>query len=110
MSTEDVGAGAGWDIGSAERAEWVPWGGGGARAKVLASGDGYHVALVEAEPGYEGGEHRHEHAEMLHVLSGELVTNGVTMRAGDAYVAAAGSEHRTFATHQGATYLSIFRI
>jgi mannose-6-phosphate isomerase-like protein (cupin superfamily) len=110
MSADEIDAGVGWDIGSADRTEWVPWGGGGARAKVLASGDGYHVALVEAAPGYEGGEHLHEHAEMLHVLEGEIVTNGVTMRAGDAYVAAAGSEHRTFTTGDGATYLSIFRI
>jgi quercetin dioxygenase-like cupin family protein len=103
-------AGAGWDVGSADATDWVEWGGGGARAKVLASGDGYHVALVEAEPGYSGAPHVHDHAEMLHVLSGIVVTNGVTMTPGDAYVAAAGSEHVDFTTTSGATYLSIFRV
>lgn len=104
------GAGEGWSIGSAATAEWVPWGGGGARAKLLASGDGYHLALVEAEPGYEGTPHVHEHTEALHVLSGEVVTNGVAMGPGDGYVAAAGSEHRSFASPSGATYLSLFRL
>jgi len=108
--TRDGEAGPGWSIGAADDVEWVPWGGGGARAKVLASGDGYHVALVDAEPGYRGDPHTHEHAEMLHVLEGEVVTNGVRMGPGDAYVAATGSEHQSFATETGATYLSIFKI
>lgn len=107
--TVTTDAGAGWSVGHADATDWVPWGGGGARAKVLASGDGFHVALVEAEPGYEGDPHVHEHTEFLHVLEGDLVTNGVPMGAGDAYVAAAGSEHRAFTT-TGARYLSIFKI
>jgi len=110
MSNVDIDPGPGWDIGHATDADRVPWGGGGAQAKILASGDGYMVALVEAEPGYAGAPHVHEHAEMLHVLSGEVVTNGVRMGPGDAYVAAAGSEHRDFRVPDGATYLSIFRI
>ncbi len=104
------GAGTGWSIGSAAETEWVPWGGGGARAKILASGDGYHLSLIEAEPGYEGTAHVHEHTEMLHVLSGEVVTNGVTLGPGDGYVAEAGSEHVSFASPTGATYLSIFKL
>ena len=45
----------GWDIGRFDERDWSPWGSGGnARAKVLASGDGFYVALVEAEPGYSG--------------------------------------------------------
>ena len=111
MSTmSDADPGRGWNFGSADTTEWLEWGGGGARAKVLASGDGYHVAIVDAEPGYSGTPHVHDHAEMLHVLSGTVVTNGVTMQAGDAYVAEAGSEHLEFSTATGATYLSIFRI
>lgn len=102
---------AGWSIGRADDVEWVPWGSGGtARAKVLASGDGYHLALVEAPAGYAGDRHTHEHTEVLHVLTGEVRTNGEVLRAGDGYVASAGSEHVSFTTEAGATYLSIFRL
>lgn len=102
---------AGWSIGRVAEADWVPWGSGGlARAKVLASGDGYVLALVEASPGYAGDPHTHEHAEMLHVLAGEVATNGEVLGVGDGYVAAAGSEHVTFSSPSGATYLSIFRL
>ena len=101
---------AGWNIGRSADVDWVPWGSAGARAKLLASGDGYHLALVEAEPGYSGDPHTHEHTELLHVLSGEVRTNGEVLQAGDGYVAAAGSEHVSLTTETGATYLSIFRL
>ena len=42
----------GWDIGAVATLDWAPWGSrGDARAKVLASGDGYFLALVEADAG-----------------------------------------------------------
>ena len=101
----------GWDIGRVAALEWSPWGSrGDARAKVLATGDGYVLALVEAEPGYRGDPHEHGFAEMLCVLAGALRTHGVEMGPGDAYVAAAGSVHTDFATDGGATYLSIFKL
>ena len=101
----------GWDIGAAARVDWAPWGSrGDARAKVLASGDGYYVVLVEAQPGYRGDPHEHGWAEMLYVLAGTLRTQGVELHTGDAYVAAAGSVHTDFATEAGATYLSIFKL
>lgn len=100
----------GWDIGSAAQADWVPWGEGGARAKVLASGDGYVVALVEAPAGYRGTPHRHDHTEFLHVLDGRLRTQGRGLEPGDAYVAAAGSHHTDFEAETAATYLSVFKL
>ena len=101
----------GWSLGKAAEVEWVPWGSGeAARAKVLASGDGYHLALVEASPGYAGDPHVHEHTEALYVLAGEVRTNGAVLRAGDGYVAASGSVHDSFVSDDGATYLSLFRI
>jgi quercetin dioxygenase-like cupin family protein len=101
----------GWDIGHADEREWTPWGSGGdAEAKVLASGDGYHVVLVRAGAGYRGDPHVHAHTEFAYVLDGEVRNQGTTMRAGDAYVAAAGSEHTDFATDTGATYLSVFKL
>jgi uncharacterized protein len=101
----------GWNIGDAERMEWGPWGSGSdARAKVLADGDGYYLAIVEAGAGYRGDPHEHAHTEFLYVLSGTLQSQGQVLGAGSAYVAAAGSTHDQFASTDGATYLSIFKL
>ena len=102
---------AGWDIGSFESIDWVPWGTrGDARAKVLASGDGFFLALVEADPGYHGDPHEHAFPELLYVIEGSLRNQGVEMEQGDGYVAAPGSTHVDFETPDGAKYLSIFKI
>ena len=101
----------GWDIGRFDDIEWGPWGSGGnARAKVLATGDGYYLAYVEAEPGYRGDPHVHAHPEFSFIVDGEVRNQGRTMRKGDGYVAAAGSSHDDFETDTGATYLSIFKL
>jgi quercetin dioxygenase-like cupin family protein len=101
----------GWDIGAFDAIDWQPWGGEGrARAKVLASGDGYMLTLVEAEPGYRGTPHEHPYTEFSYVIHGELRNQGRVMRKGDGYVAAAGSTHTDFQTETGATYLVVFRI
>ena len=101
----------GWDIKRAADVEWVPWGEqGDARAKVLASADGFFVALVEAPAGYEGTTHEHAHTEMLHVLDGRVRTQGRVMQKGDTYAAAAGSVHTDFAAEEPSTYLSIFKL
>ena len=101
----------GWSIGRFDDIGWSPWGSGGnARAKILANGDGYFLALVEAEPGYTGDPHEHAHAEFLYVLDGSLRTQGETLTAGGGYVAAAGSTHEQFDSPKGATYLSIFKL
>ncbi len=101
----------GWSLGRFDDVEWGPWGSqGDARAKVLATADGHHLALVEAAPGYCGDPHRHGSTEFLYVVDGELTTQGRTLGRGDGYVAAAGSAHTQFATETGATYLSIFSL
>ena len=101
----------GWDIGHADDKEWVPWGStGDAKAKVLATGDGYYVVLVRADAGYTGEAHEHDYTEFSYVLDGECRTQGRTMQAGDAYVAAPDSVHTDFTTETGATYLSIFKL
>ena len=101
----------GWAIGAFDGLDWVPWGStGNARAKVLGTADGFLMALVEAEPGYEGDPHEHAHPEFLFVVDGEVRTQGVKMTKGDAYAAAAGSTHSDFGTDGGATYLSIFKL
>ena len=55
----------GWNITRNADTDWVPWGDGGARAKVLGSADGYLVALVEADAGYQGTPHVHGFAEFF---------------------------------------------
>ena len=101
----------GWDIGRFDAAGWVPWGStGDARAKVLGVADGFHVALVEAQAGYAGEPHVHEHPEFLYVVDGKLRNQGQEMATGDGYAAEQGSSHTDFAAVTDATYLSIFRL
>lgn len=104
----------GWDISHVSDVQgigWNAWGStGDARARVLASGDGYHVVEVRADAGYAGDAHVHDHTEFLYVIDGTIRTQGTTMTAGDAYTAAAGSTHTDFTTETGATYLSIFKL
>ena len=100
----------GWDINHADGLEWLPWGGGGARAKILGSADGYVVALVEAEAGYQGTPHEHANAEFFYLIDGEVTNQGETMRAGDGYAAAAGSRHDEFRADAPARYISIFKL
>jgi hypothetical protein len=100
----------GWSINRSDDIEWTDWGGGGARAKVLGTGDGYVLALVEADAGYVGTPHEHEHTEFLFLLAGRIRNQGRPMGAGDAYVAATGSTHTDFEAETAATYLSIFKL
>jgi quercetin dioxygenase-like cupin family protein len=102
----------GWDIVSADEADWMPWTGsaGEARAKVLGTADGYTSVLVEAKPGYRGSEHEHAFTEFNYVVEGTLRNQGREMKAGDGYAAAAGSTHADFETDTGAKYIVIFRI
>jgi hypothetical protein len=100
----------GWDINHADELDWVPWGGGGARAKVLGTADGYVVALVEADDGYQGTQHEHADAEFFYLIDGEVTNQGETMRAGDGYAAAAGSRHDEFRADAPSRYISIFKL
>lgn len=100
-----------WDIRHADQIDWIPWGTeGNARAKILAEADGYLVALIQADAGYQTVAHQHAHAEFFYLLDGVIRNQGETMTTGDAYAAAAGSEHTDFQAQAPATYLSIFRL
>ncbi len=100
----------GWDINHADQLEWVPWGEGGARAKILGTADGYVVAYVEAEPGYRGTPHEHANAEFFFLVDGEVTNQGQTMTTGDGYAAAAGSRHDDFRVDAPARYINIFKL
>jgi quercetin dioxygenase-like cupin family protein len=101
---------AGWSIAQNAVTDWVPWGDGGARSKVLGSADGYVVALVQAEAGYRGTPHQHAYAEFFYVVNGRLRNQGQELISGDGYAAAAGSTHDDFEALEPSTYLSTFRI
>jgi quercetin dioxygenase-like cupin family protein len=77
---------------------------------MLAHGDGFFLALVEADAGYRGAPHEHEHTEFLYVLDGRVRTQGEPMGPGDGYVASAGSVHEDFEAEVPSRYLSIFRL
>jgi quercetin dioxygenase-like cupin family protein len=100
----------GWDINHAEELEWLPWGDGGARAKILGTADGYVVALVEADAGYQGTPHQHAHAEFFYLIEGRVTNQGRTMTDGDGYAASAGSRHDDFRAETPARYVSIFKL
>jgi quercetin dioxygenase-like cupin family protein len=101
----------GWDIREGATAEWVPWGGhGNAKAKILGSGDGYMVTLVEADAGYRGDAHVHGYAEFFYVVDGTVRNQGRQMRSGDGYAASSGSSHVDFEAETAATYIVIFKI
>jgi quercetin dioxygenase-like cupin family protein len=101
----------GWDIANAADVDWAPWGcRGDAKAKLIASADGYNVVVVVAEPGYATSEHVHRFPEFVYVIDGTLQVQGLLLARGGAYAAAAGSVHTELSTDSGATYLSIYKL
>jgi mannose-6-phosphate isomerase-like protein (cupin superfamily) len=101
----------GWNMVRAADTDWMPWGANGdARAKVLGSADGYTVALVEAQAGYQGTPHEHAYTEFFYLIDGHIRNQGLDLKSGDGYAAAAGSMHTDFEALSPATYLSIFKV
>jgi len=100
-----------WDIGRNLDTTWGPWGSdGNARAKVLGEADGYVVTLIEAQAGYQGSLHEHNHAEFFYLIAGKVRNQGVELNAGDGYAAAGGSIHSDFEALTAATYINIWRL
>jgi hypothetical protein len=72
----------GWDIANAADVDWAPWGiRGDARAKLMASADGYNVVLVVAEPGYAADPHVHGFPEFVYVVDGTIHVQGYPSHA-----------------------------
>ena len=73
----------GWDIANAHDVDWTRWGASGdARAKLLVSGDGFNIALVQADAGYLGAAHVHDYPEFLYVILGVVRTQGLVLAPG----------------------------
>ena len=101
----------GWDIHAGSDVSSVPWGEhGNARAKILGTGDGYVLAVVDADAGYTGTPHEHTNTEFLYVVAGRIRNQGRSMHAGDGYVASIGSKHTDFEAEVASTYISIFKL
>ncbi len=105
-STFDI---TGWTFADSDQLEWQTMGPGVAM-KALGVADGTMIALFRFEAGYVGGSHHHEEPEFTYVLEGDLVSNGVTMHAGHAYAARAGTDHEEFRTDGGALLVSVFMV
>src|SRR5262245_50503456 len=101
----------GWDMHSQAEIDWTPWGeAGDARAKVLGTGDGYVLAIVEAPVGCRGSRREHAHPEFVYVVDGSIRKHGRTLGPVDAYVASIGSVHSDIDIEAPSTYLSIFKL
>ena len=97
----------GWTFTDSTSMDWQTMGEGVA-VKMLAGADGRVIATFRFEPGYVGGAHEHVDAEFSYILEGELVSNGVLMKAGHAYAAQTGTTHSEFRTDTGCTLVSVF--
>jgi quercetin dioxygenase-like cupin family protein len=101
----------GWSINTTGTSDWIDWGDGDrARAKVLATGDGYLVVLVEARAGYVGTPHDHTNTEFGYLLAGRVRNQHQIIEAGGAYIAERGTRHTDFEAIDAATYLTIFKL
>ncbi len=98
----------GWAFGDADEMEWQALS-DMVSMKLLGVADGVGIALFKFAPGYAGGTHHHELAEFGYVLEGSVVANGVTLGAGQAYAAQAGTDHHEGGT-DGAVLLSVFKL
>lgn len=97
----------GWTFTDSAAMEWQGVG-DKVEMKMLAGADGRVIALFKFEAGYVGGTHEHGDAEFSYVLEGEVVSNGVLMKAGHAYGVGAGTTHEEFRTDTGCTLVSVF--
>jgi hypothetical protein len=100
-----------WDIRRGTENDWMPWGSqDNARVKILGEADGYTIALIQAEAGYQTAPHEHSYAEFFYLFEGSIRNQRQVMHAGDGYAASKGSVHTEFEVQAPSTYLSIFRL
>jgi len=92
-----------------DEGEWRPTPVPGLRVKLLSvSHDlGHRTILAELAPGASFPAHDHGGSEDLMVLSGDLVTEGRTLQAGDYLHAGPGTHHSTLVSPNGCVALII---
>ncbi len=88
--------------------EDIPLERGSGRMKVLAKErEGYSTMLMEFGPDSVLFEHHHSGAEHCYVISGDLITHGRKMQAGDFFRAEPGSDHGESYTKNGCRVLVV---
>ena len=99
----------GWTFTDGGEAPWQEMG-PGVEMKSLGMANGRLMAMFRFAPGYVGGAHDHGDAEFTYVLEGDLISNGVEMKAGHGYAAEAGTRHTGFESPSGGTVVSVFQV
>lgn len=104
-----AGTGEGFLFRFRDEGEWQPTPVPGLRVKLLSISEdlGHRTILAELAPGACFPEHDHGGSEDLMVLSGDLVTEGRTLRAGDFLHAGPGTHHATLVSPNGCVALII---
>lgn len=89
--------------------DWLPAQIPGARFKMLSLDLERNFALLYAQldPGTRYPAHHHSASEECYVLTGDLTTEGRTLRAGDFYRADAHTDHEGLFSAEGCTALFI---
>ena len=100
---------AGWIFADSNVIDWNEMGPGIAM-KQLGAANGRMFAMFKFDAGYTGGSHEHGDAEFTYVLDGDLISNGVEMKAGHGYAAEAGTTHTGFESPSGGTVISVFQV
>ena len=97
----------GWTFSDSATLEWQEPFGPGFASKQLAGANGQVMFLIKMDAGFSFPEHGHGGAEFAYLLEGDLVANGMSMKAGHAYGAEAGTTHSEFTTEAGALFIAV---
>lgn len=97
----------GWTFADSTALEWMAVG-PGVEMKPMGGADTQNIALFRFAPGYVGAVHHHRTAEFTYILDGEVISQGVHMKAGHSYAVVPGTDHDEFRTDEGCTIVSVF--
>jgi anti-sigma factor ChrR (cupin superfamily) len=90
----------------------IPWSpsrfADGVEVKNLGKADGLGMQLVRFAPGAVFPDHLHTGPELLYVLEGEAIRNGVRLRGGFVGIAEKGTIDRGFRSDTGCTFLLVY--
>ncbi|RCS56838.1 cupin domain-containing protein [Parvibium lacunae] len=86
-----------------DQGEWHTWG-PGVEGKLLAEENGAESCLIWMQPGASWPSHPHPAEEETLVIQGELIADGVVLKAGDFHLAQAGSAHGELLAPHGALF------
>ncbi len=82
----------------------------GVEVKNLGKADGLAMQLVRFAPGAVFPDHFHTGPELIYLLEGEAIRNGVRLRGGYAGIAETGTVDHGFRSDTGCTFLLVYDI